>query len=164
MNFKIWLGSVAAYNNGQVHGEWLELPMDVETLAAKVKTYSDDGRGDYFIADHECDANILIKETSSPFQLNEWAEQFEMLGDHEIDCVNFLIDFGADVYGALKNYDDVTFYDKMTMKEVAQSLVDDGCFGEIPDSIANYIDYAAIARDLQHDGYIETPRGVFHHN
>lgn len=37
-----------------------------------------------------------------------------------------------------------------------------GCFGYIPDSIAIYIDYAAIARDLECDSYFETKQGVIY--
>ncbi|MDQ0421950.1 antirestriction protein [Peteryoungia aggregata LMG 23059] len=41
------------------------------------------------------------------------------------------------------------------MKALAERFVDDGLFGEIPDHLAHYIDYDAIARDLSMD-YTET--------
>ena len=41
------------------------------------------------------------------------------------------------------------------MKELAERFVDEGLFGEIPDHLAHYIDYDAIAHDLAMD-YAET--------
>ena len=46
---------------------------------------------------------------------------------------------------------DVDIYEVDTMKDLAMQFVDDGLFGEIPDHLANYIDYDAIARDLEVD-------------
>jgi antirestriction protein len=50
---------------------------------------------------------------------------------------------------------DVDIYHVETMKELAVQFVDEGLFGDIPDHLAHYIDYEAIARDLAVD-YTET--------
>jgi antirestriction protein len=41
------------------------------------------------------------------------------------------------------------------MEDFAYDLVEQGAFGEIPDSIANYLDYEKIARDLSYDYWEE---------
>ena len=46
---------------------------------------------------------------------------------------------------------DVSIYDARDYKDLAEQLVDDGLFGEIPDHLINYIDYEAIGRDLRFD-------------
>ena len=46
---------------------------------------------------------------------------------------------------------EVDIYQVDTLKELAEQFVDEGIFGDIPDHLANYIDYDAIARDLQCD-------------
>ena len=46
---------------------------------------------------------------------------------------------------------DVDIYELDTMRELAEHFVDDGLFGDIPEHLANYIDYDAIARDLGFD-------------
>lgn len=46
---------------------------------------------------------------------------------------------------------EVDIYHDMDMKDLAQSFVDDGLFGDIPASIINYLDMDAIARDLSCD-------------
>lgn len=50
---------------------------------------------------------------------------------------------------------EVDIYEVESLKELAEQFVDEGLFGEIPPSIANYLDYDAIARDLGMD-YTET--------
>lgn len=45
----------------------------------------------------------------------------------------------------------IDIYDAETLRELAEQFVEDGLFGEIPDHLAHYIDYDAIARDLAVD-------------
>jgi len=46
---------------------------------------------------------------------------------------------------------DIDIYEMDSLKELAEHFVDEGLFGEIPESLINYIDYDAIARDLSMD-------------
>lgn len=50
---------------------------------------------------------------------------------------------------------EVEIYFLDSMKELAEQFINEGVFGEIPDTLNNYIDYEAIARDLSVD-YSET--------
>jgi antirestriction protein len=50
---------------------------------------------------------------------------------------------------------DVDIYPVDSLRELAEQFVDDGLFGPIPEQLAFYIDYDAIARDLAVD-YTET--------
>ncbi|MEQ8306912.1 MAG: antirestriction protein ArdA [Hoeflea sp.] len=50
---------------------------------------------------------------------------------------------------------DIDMYEMESMRELAEQFVDEGLFGDIPDYLANYIDYESIARDLAFD-YTET--------
>lgn len=50
---------------------------------------------------------------------------------------------------------DLDICEGMTLRELAEEFVEDGLFGEIPERMAYYIDYEAIARDLAVD-YSET--------
>ncbi len=42
----------------------------------------------------------------------------------------------------------IDIYHVSTMKELAQQFVEDGCYGDIPETLHFYLDYEAIARDL----------------
>lgn len=46
---------------------------------------------------------------------------------------------------------DITIYCSMTFKELAEQFVEEGLYGEIPEHLQYYIDYDAIARDLECD-------------
>lgn len=46
---------------------------------------------------------------------------------------------------------DIEIYHNRSMKDLAEDFVVDGLFGDIPDHLAHYIDYEAIARDLAMD-------------
>ncbi|UWR87833.1 antirestriction protein ArdA [Phaeobacter inhibens] len=50
---------------------------------------------------------------------------------------------------------DVDLYHVDSMQELAEEMVDEGLFGDIPEHLADYIDMDAIARDLAYD-YTET--------
>jgi Antirestriction protein (ArdA). len=46
---------------------------------------------------------------------------------------------------------DVDLYHLDSLKELAEQFVEEGLFGDIPDTLAPYLDYDAIARDLACD-------------
>ncbi len=50
---------------------------------------------------------------------------------------------------------DIDIYDVDSMRELAEQFVEEGLYGDIPESLQFYIDFAAIARDLAVD-YSET--------
>jgi antirestriction protein len=98
------------------------------------------------------------------FSLNEIAEKLNELSDYDKNWLEAYLDAsGEDLLTALEQFEDNSyFYKDMTLEDVAEELVSEGCFGYIPDSIAIYIDYAAIARDLECDSYFETKQGVIY--
>ncbi|MFN3226825.1 MAG: antirestriction protein ArdA [Hyphomicrobiales bacterium] len=50
----------------------------------------------------------------------------------------------------------ITLYRIDSLKDLAEQFVEEGLFGDIPERLASYLDYEAIARDLGFDGYCET--------
>lgn len=54
---------------------------------------------------------------------------------------NFDADVDPDHYG-------IDIYHTTNMRELAEQFVEEGLYGDIPDSLQYYIDYDAIARDL----------------
>jgi antirestriction protein len=161
---KIWLGSLEAYNNGELTGEWIDLSIETHaSLKTIISKYTNEGETDYFIADWETDIEGLkIKEHSNPFKLLEIQEQLGKLDDYDKEKIDFLLSEGCDFEEALEKYEDVSVYDG-NLKDTAEQLVDDGCFGTIPSNLANYIDYEAIGRDLRHDGYTEHNGKTYHY-
>lgn len=56
---------------------------------------------------------------------------------------------------------DIIIYRLRSMRELAEELVEEGVFGEIPKHLECYIDYDRIARDLEHDYASTTIAGEF---
>lgn len=86
---------------------------------------------------------------------------FDAVEDWE-DCqkINVILAVGETGYAFNLEQDnpdqfDVEIYELDTVKELAEQFVDEGLFGKIPETLQNYIDYDAIARDLSMD-YTET--------
>ena len=46
---------------------------------------------------------------------------------------------------------DIELYELDSLKDLAEQFIEEGLFGEIPESIQSYLDYDAIARDLGMD-------------
>ena len=144
---KIYVADLAKYNEGTLHGIWIDLPCDnihdqVQEMLGSNEEW----------AIHDYEAPFRINEYSDLDQLNTIAEKYQELEDHDIKRVNYLIDNnGSTLNEALEQYQDVDIYEDMSLEDLAYELVEEGSFGEINPTIANYIDYEAIARDLSFD-------------
>lgn len=96
-------------------------------------------------------ANIVTVLT----KLEEWNEE---------EKINLVIAVGECGYSFdLKTGDpddfDIQIYHAETMRDLAEQFVDEGLFGDIPEYIAPYVDYHAIARDLAMDYTATTING-----
>ncbi|MCV6575113.1 MAG: antirestriction protein ArdA [Cohaesibacter sp.] len=56
---------------------------------------------------------------------------------------------------------DIIIYRLRSMRELAEEMVEEGIFGEIPAHLENYIDYERIARDLEMEYSSTTIAGEF---
>ncbi len=158
---QIYLTNLSQYNNGFLIGEWLELPCSKDELQDALSRVL--GQGDeYFLTDTE-GIPFEVGEYDDLYRINQKLEEYEALDEHEKLCVAFLLSEGYDWTYSMENCEDVILYADESLEDVAFSLIQDGCFGEIPESLSNYIDYSSIARDLSYDGYVQTDQGVFHY-
>lgn len=82
---------------------------------------------------------------------DDWSEDEKRKVIIAVGECGYSFDLASDTPDSLE----VDIYELDSLKELAEQIVDEGLFGEIPASIANYLDYDAIARDLSMD-YSET--------
>ncbi len=158
---RIYLTNLSQYNAGRLIGEWMELPCSEDELKdamSRILCLDEE----YFITDSE-DIPFDVGEFDNPFGPNEKLEQYEALDDNEKLCVVFLLSEGYDWTIHMGNHENVILYSQESLEDVAYTLVEDGCFGTVPESLSNYIDHEAIARDLSYDGYVENTEGVFYY-
>jgi antirestriction protein len=105
------------------------------------------------------DGELIDCELAEAWGINQgnFSDFFEKCDEWEIsEKVRFIIavgECGFDADEASNNpYElDIDIYEEQSMHDLAQRFVEEGLFGEIPESLAFYIDYDAIARDLSVD-------------
>ena len=172
---KIFITDLAAYNKGALIGQWVDLPCDdlqeqiddvlekgTEWSRAEGSLADGEEHEEHFVTDYDCEFDS-IGEYDDVFELNAQAEQFEQLDDHDRKKLRYLIDDGDTFEQAMEHLEDCDLYEDMTMRELAEEFVDEGLFGEIPARLQYYIDYDAIARDLQMD-YTEHEGDIYRRN
>lgn len=159
----IYIANLGKYNEGKMVGKWVELPCEnLDDALEEIGVVEGTPYTEYAIHGFESDiGGIDIGEYDDIHALNEVADQLDTLTDYEKEHLSAYIEAThATLADALEHYEDTSFFPDKTMQEVAEELVDEGCFGDIPASIINYIDYEAIARDLRFEGYTEVSNGV----
>lgn len=161
MLFRIFLTNLGKYNEGELVGEWVDLPATEEELEEVFERIGiNEEYEEWFITDYETDFGLKIDEYENLEKLNELAERLESLNEYDMRKLEAALEaFSNDVEEHLDNLDDYDFYENMTLEDLAYEFVDEGMFGDIPENIKNYIDYDAIARDLQYD-YTEVNNGL----
>lgn len=156
---RIALTNLKKYNEGELIFEWVDLPCDDSE-----EVFDRIGHNEYFISDWECDLNgVKIREYDNIHELNELTQQLIELNSYELKELGAILEahhVSLNEAFDILNAHDFTLYESESIEDVAETLVNEGCFGEIPETIKNYIDYEKIARDLECDGYTETTFGV----
>jgi antirestriction protein len=110
-----------------------------------------------FIDGDEIDATLAKAWELNQVNFAKYLTVVEEWEDHsKIRCI-IAMENGFDFDVETDDVDsvDVDIYVVETMRELAEQFVDEGLFGEIPETLQNYIDFDAIARDLAVD-YSET--------
>ena len=161
---KVYITDLAAYNEGVLVGEWVELPIGEEELKDKVQETLETGlqasrqedlcccskHEEYFITDYM--GELEVGQYANVYRLNrqllEVEEQgeddtvFKMLmgfyGDLE-DVMNIIRDHNYIVFHDVKDEEDVVrYYFNMTSRT-----------GDIPDWLVGHIDYKSIYREWE---------------
>lgn len=175
-NTRIYIANLGKYNEGELVGEWVNLPIEEEELEEvyiRIKVAHRDEDGEFIpqyeedgyiyeetaIHDFETDLDITIGEWESVTELSELVEEIEGMCEYELETVKAYCEvIDSDLTRAVKNLDRCTFYQNMELIDVAYELVEE-CY-DLPEIAQRYFDYEAFARDLGYDGYYEASNGV----
>jgi antirestriction protein len=178
-NTRIYIANLGKYNEGELVGKWVELPIDEDDLN---KVFAEIGLGyfdeddeyhhglcvngiyyeEYAIHDFESDIDDFhIGEYEDIIYLSELIERVEDLDVHEFEafqaCREATGDSLEDCLETIE-YGNFTLYSGMSLEEVAEEFVDEGVFST--ETLLQYIDFERLGRDLGFDGYTETDYGV----
>ena len=167
---KLYVGTYAKYNAGSIDGAWLDTEdfSDFDEFAeACQKLHEDEEDPEYMVQDSEGEAwEEKLYHESGIAWVSEWYEVSDELCRSTIDDDVFSAyveatgcNVEADAVGEAEEAYRGHFSDGL--EGYVEEALDEGLFGDIADNIRCYIDTAAIARDLQCDGYYEQDGYVF---
>ena len=150
---RVFLTNLGKYNEGELVGEWLDLPATEEELQAAFQRVGIDGveYEEYFFSDWETDIEGLhLEEYMNLEELNEWAAKYEDLDDWEKEVVQAIMELeGYDLEEAIEVREQYSLYpDIHTNEDLGYYwLFEEGIY-DIPDNLAPYIDCERFGRDI----------------
>lgn len=161
--YSIYVACLASYNNGRLHGAWIDATLGedhiTEQVSAMLASSPEPGAEEWAIHDSCGFGKTKINEYESFAIVCELAEFLEKHGEIgalllEYDDLEVCREMIENQY--IGEYDSVADY-------CEESISDSGI--EIPESIALYIDFELMARDMECGGDIITFRasgGKYH--
>ena len=163
---QIYITDLAAYNSGALVGKWVSLPCEEveltttinEILAIGAIAVDGEQHEEYFITDYEWDDVSLfpVEEYEDIYKLNTNLQLLDGATTNQLKAMKFLLDNGIakDLEDANYRADDVVIYELTNMESVAYDLLQELYnVDDLPSIIANNIDYEAIGRDLELEGW-----------
>ncbi len=152
---KVYVGTYKKYNEGSIFGKWL----DLSDYADKDEFYDDcrelhedEEDPEFMFQDWEYIPDGLIGESWISETVFELIHKATEINDFDaflsfIDFTGYSLEDEELNYLVQKFID--SFYGRFINEETfASLLIEDGIFGDIPDSIKSYLDYSHIANDL----------------
>ena len=149
----IYLTNLGKYNEGELVGEWVELPVNDNFEQAFQDIGINEEYEEWFITDYETDFDMDISEYANIYELNEIAQELERLDeDDKIKVKAYLSYFGNDIEDAINSIDDATIYwDCSNMTDVAEQYAEDIGYEFSEDILEEYFDYDSFGRNVKYD-------------
>lgn len=158
-----FITNLGRYNEGHVDGEFLKLPATAEEVQALLKRIHVDGvqYEEIFITDyytnipglHDC-----LGEYESVDELNYLASLLDNMQEWEIEKFSAAIEHGdhagslKDLINLAQNLDCYMLYSGIEDEDdLGRYYIEEMCSLEVPEHLANYIDYEAYGRDMSLD-------------
>jgi antirestriction protein len=144
---RIYAACLAAYNNGILHGAWIDAQQGVEAIKADIrkmlKASPIEGAEEYAVHDYEGFEGLSLSEYEGIEQIVEKAEFIAEHGRLGAELVNY---FG-DLESARTALEDHYVGEFRSVAEFAEHITEETT--EIPESLRFYIDYERMGRDME---------------
>jgi len=152
---RIYVACLAAYNNGHLHGAWIEATFGADDIfdgiKAILKSSPVDVAEEWAIHDYEGFEGVEIAEYESIERVVAKADFINthgaLGGSILADCAGCVTEAEEKQGRYIGEYDSLEVYAR---EYIEQTLT------EIPPSLEHYIDYAAMGRDMEINGDIST--------
>ena len=166
--FEAFITNLGKYNEGALVGEWVKFPTTAEELQKvfeRIGIGSKDDFGhpyeEWFITDYDCYVDGLYEmlgEYENLDELNYLASKLEELDDHDYEHFQAAMQVSdytgsvKDLINLIDNLDKYEIYpDVEDYSDLGHYYIDEVGVMEIPEHLANYIDYEAYGRDVAID-------------
>lgn len=153
---QIYVADLAAYNNGMLHGKWIDATQSAEEIEEEVREMLKNSP----VGDEAEEWAIHDDEYFEPIKIHEW-DSFE----HVSEIANAIVEHG-EMFGEIYNH-----LGSGTTVENAIDFIEDNYAGEydslgdfaeelnyetqeLPKDIYSYIDFESMGRDMELSGYI----------
>lgn len=172
---QVYLTNLGLYNEGELRGEWVDLPVSFADFTAVLERIGIDGveYEEYFITDYDCDVSGLtehLDEYENLEALNCLAARLGDLREYQVDLLEAALELGehtGDVYELIELIDGMEdSYDSLPGVDDDDALgtywvEESGCYDtESLYPLCNYIDYERFGRDIRYDeGGVYTDKG-----
>lgn len=175
MTLKAYVENLGKYNEGELVGDWIDLPISEEDFNKVLKEIGIDGKHyeEYFFADYDTDipnlASYLGEYPGSIDTLNEFAELLDnCMDENEEMCYAAFEILAHENMGAqgiideiLDNFDNFDFIDVSNDEDLGYYFINEiGISNLDKDTLEQYFDYASYGRDCAND-YTQTDYGYF---
>lgn len=152
---RIYVACLAAYNNGHLHGVWIDAGRGDshiwEQTRAMLKSSPIPNAEEWAIHDYEGFQGAALGEYTSFETVDQYAQFIETHGELGgkilTDCAGHMADAQAKLDSYIGQYDSLEDYAR---EYIEQTLT------EIPPSLEHYIDYESMGRDMEINGLITT--------
>lgn len=152
---RIYVACLAAYNNGHLHGAWIDAGRGEDYLweqtRAMLKSSPIPNAEEWAIHDYEGFQGAALGEYTSFETIDQYAQFIESHGELGgkilADCAGIVTDAQDKLDSYIGQYDSVEDYAR---EYIEQTLT------EIPPSLEPYIDYNAMGRDMEINGQVST--------
>ena len=163
-NPRIYVACLAAYNNGYLHGAWIDADQDVDEIrdeiAAMLARSPIEHAEEYAIHDYEGVEGVAISEYAG---IDTVARMGAFIAEHGALGAGLLEQFSGDMGQAESTLEDCYHGQFASLADYMEELTTQSV--TIPEALRYYVDWDAMARDAEMSGdlfTIETAHGEVH--
>ncbi len=152
---RIYVADLAAYNNGKLHGVWINALDELDDIQDQVNmmlaTSPEEFAEEYAIHDYERFGSYVLGE----YEGLETAHEIACFIEEHSDIAGELLNqFGGDLEEARKAVEENYCGCYSSLADYAEEIT--GETSSIPDHLASYIDYEKMGRDMELGGDVYT--------
>lgn len=163
-SLRIYVACLAAYNNGCLHGAWIDADQDAEQIrdeiAAMLARSPIEDAEEYAIHDYEGFEGVSISEYAG---IDSVARMAAFIAEHGALGAGLLEHFGGDMDQAETALQDCYHGQFASLADYMEELTIEGV--TIPEALRYYVDWQGMARDAEMAGdlfTIEAAHGEVH--